>query len=158
KCDAVGVVLPDAESNHRIYALDFPDSKGILREEILVPVEDSPAARVLRTGEPLAFDSRDLAQLDPPDRFAVAEGLQTLCLLPLVSRDRVLGILGLGRRQDNPFSREEVDFLVQVSKQIAIAVENALAYRQIAGLKDQLAQEKLYLEDEIRSEMNFDEI
>src|SRR5262249_30583319 len=81
-----------------------------------------------------------------------------ICRLPLVGRGRILGILGLGRLQDEEFTREEVDFLKQVAGQVTIAVENALAYRQIADLKDQLAQEKLYLEDEIRSEMNFEEI
>jgi formate hydrogenlyase transcriptional activator len=78
--------------------------------------------------------------------------------LPLPGRDRVLGVLSLGRRSDQPFSDDEIEFLGQVAKQIGIAVENALAYGQIAELKDQLAEEKLYLEDEIRSELNFDEI
>ncbi len=159
QCDGVGVSLLDSESGQlQLYALDFPGSKGFIREEILLPVEDSPAGSVLRTGQPLALNSRDLAQLDPPDRVAEAEGLKALCRLPLVSRNRVLGILGLGRLQDHAFTQDDVDFLSQVASQVAIAVENALAYRQIADLKDQLAQEKLYLEDEIRSEMNFEEI
>ncbi len=82
------------------------------------------------------------------------EGLQAHCLLPLISRNRILGVLGLGRQRENAFSRDDVEFLTQVANQVAIAVENALAYGQIAELKDKLAQEKLYLEDEIRSEMN----
>src|SRR5205823_3585112 len=68
------------------------------------------------------------------------------------------GVLNLARREANAFSADEVQFLMQVASQIAIAVENALAYRQITELKDKLAQEKVYLEDEIRSEMNFEEI
>ena len=86
------------------------------------------------------------------------EGLQAHCLLPLISRNHILGVLGLGRQRENAFSRDDVEFLTQVANQVAIAVENALAYGQIAELKDQLAQEKLYLEDEIRSEMHFEEI
>jgi formate hydrogenlyase transcriptional activator len=66
--------------------------------------------------------------------------------------------MGLGRRAENAFTQEDVDFLAQVASQVAIAVANALAYRQIADLKDQLAQEKLYLEDEIRTEQGFEEI
>src|SRR6202007_2895811 len=57
-----------------------------------------------------------------------------------------------------PFSPEDVHFLMQVSSQVAIAVENALAYGQISELTDKLAQEKLYLQDEIRSDANFEEI
>jgi formate hydrogenlyase transcriptional activator len=70
----------------------------------------------------------------------------------------VLGVLCLGRLQKNAFTQPDVDFLSQIAGQIAIAIDNALAYRQITELKDQLTQEKLYLEGELRSEMNFEEI
>ena len=60
--------------------------------------------------------------------------------------------------RENAFSRDDLDFLRQVASQVALAVENALAYAQISDLKERLAQEKLYLEDEIRSELNFEEI
>jgi formate hydrogenlyase transcriptional activator len=69
-----------------------------------------------------------------------------------------MGTLGLGRRADNPYSQEELEFLMQVSKQIAIAVESALAYEEIRQLKKKLAQGKVYLQEEIRSETNFEEI
>jgi len=166
QCDGVGVSLLDSENNRsRLYALDFPESKGLLREDIFFPVgEGSPnleahwAARVIQTGQPLSLHSGDLAQLDPAVNPSAAEGFQSLCLLPIISRNRPLGILGLGRREDKPFSQDEVDFLILVTNQVAIAVENATAYRQIADLKDKLAQEKLYLEDEIRSEFGFEQI
>lgn len=159
KCDAVGVVLPDSEGHKlRLYAFDFPESKGIALKEGKIAEEDSPPAKVFRTGEPLALNSRELAQLARPDRVIEAEGLKSVCFLPLASRGLILGVLGLGRLEENSFTQDEVDFLSQVASQVAIAVENALAYSQIADLKDKLAQEKLYLEDEIRSEMNFEEI
>jgi len=78
--------------------------------------------------------------------------------MPLISRNRTVGVLVLARQREMPFSQEEVYFVTQVAGQIAIAVENACAYRQIADLRDKLAQEKLYLEDEIRTELNFDQI
>jgi len=81
-----------------------------------------------------------------------------VCVLPLVSRDRVLGTFGVVKYQDNAFSSEDIEFLTQIANQVAIAVENAHAFGQIRELRDKLAQEKLYLEDEIRSEMNFAEI
>src|SRR5437867_12548953 len=59
---------------------------------------------------------------------------------------------------EKPFVPEDVDFLSRASGQIAIPIENALAYHEISELKDKLAQEKLYLEEEIRSEMSFDNI
>jgi formate hydrogenlyase transcriptional activator len=159
-CDVAGVALPNAEGDQlRLYALDFPDSKGFVREGHLLPVEGSPLGRVFRTGKPLLQGRPDPAELAPEVyRIAAGEGFASGCTLPLISRNRVLGTLSLGRRQEHAFTQDEVDFLAQVASQVAIAVENALAYGEIADLKDQLAQEKLYLEDEIRSEMNFEDI
>ncbi len=155
KCDSAGVALIESDTGQlRLYALDFPESKGFIREECIPPVEGTFAAGVLRTGEPVVLDRDDLAGL----RFCPDEGIRTLCLLPLVAHDRVLGVLGLGRMQGDNFPQPDIVFLRQVAGQVAIAIENALAYTQIAELKDKLAQEKLYLEDEIRSELNFEEI
>ena len=81
----------------------------------------------------------------------------TVCILPLVSRGRVLGTFGVVKYQDNAFTGD-IEFLSQIGNQVAIAVENALAFGQIRELKDQLSKEKLYLEDEIRTEMNFAQI
>ena len=111
---------------------------------------------VLKTGEPFVGMIDDW---EPgPDSPPLAEGLKWGCVLPLASRGRMHGVLFLGRRDENKFSRDEVKFLMQVASQVAIAVENALAYRKIADLKDKLAQEKLYLEDEIRTDLNFEPI
>jgi formate hydrogenlyase transcriptional activator len=81
--------------------------------------------------------------------------IKSLCFVPLISRNRTLGVLGLGKRQENGFGKGDLGFLTEVANQVAIAVENALAYREIADLKDKLAQEKLYLEDEIRGAADF---
>jgi formate hydrogenlyase transcriptional activator len=88
----------------------------------------------------------------------VAEGLRAYCAIPLVNRGRALGILSILRTTEAPFSQEDINFLSRASGQIAIAIENACAYHEISQLKDKLAQEKLYLEEEIRSEMNFENI
>ena len=84
--------------------------------------------------------------------------MKEACSLPLVSHGRILGSLDLGRARAVAFTEDEVEFLVQIANQVAIAVDNAIAYGEIADLKNELAQEKLYLESEIRSEMNFAEI
>jgi formate hydrogenlyase transcriptional activator len=158
-CDLVGVGLPDAENknNLRVYALDFPDSKGFVREEVLIPIEGTAPGMVFRSGEPCVGLISDVYNI-PADAPPLAEGLKTCCVLPLTSRGRIHGVLLLGRRDENTFSREHVQFLMQVASQVAIAVENALAYKKIAELKEKLTQEKLYLEDEIRTELNFEEI
>src|SRR5258708_6325478 len=156
RCDAVGVNLPDPETGElKLYALDFPGAKGFLREEMLRP-PGSFAGKAFSTGEPTTFSAG--AGVRTEEETFEREGLQSACWLPLVSRARVVGVLGLSRLEASPFSPDDVHFLIQVASQVAIAVENALAYGRISELTDKLAQEKLYLEDEIRTEANFDEI
>jgi formate hydrogenlyase transcriptional activator len=81
-----------------------------------------------------------------------------LCLYPLVIRERVFGVFGLASSREDAFTEDEVAFLGQVANQIALAVQNALAYGQVSELKDKLAQENVYLESEIRSELHFEDI
>jgi formate hydrogenlyase transcriptional activator len=155
-CDSVGVALADPDGELRVKALDFPESRGFVREEMVVPPE-SEAAVVYRTGKPLLVEGDHQAIPIEPDLSAL-EGLVYSHLSPLTGRSRILGILGVGRRTAEPFSSDEVNVLTQVANQIALAVENAVAYSEIRELKDQLSKEKLYLEDEIRTEMNFAQI
>jgi formate hydrogenlyase transcriptional activator len=89
---------------------------------------------------------------------AAAEGLQSGCAVPLVAHGRPLGTLSVVSLREGAFTEQDADLLGRIGAQVAIAVENALAYREIDGLKDKLNKEKLYLEDEIRTEYNFEEI
>lgn len=143
----------------RRHALDFPSAKGRLDEDEEVPLDNSPAAQVILSKQPILFGSDTLDQFSSDIVTRLAEqGLRSGCCLPLVAHGRLLGTIGLASNREAAFIREDLGFLNQVANQIAIAVENALAYEQIAGLKDKLAKEKLYLEDEIRIEHNFEEI
>lgn len=159
QCDAVAVSLLDSGSpKHRLYVLDFPHGKGFIREGDLLTITGT-SKRVLETLKPAIIDSFDPAEV-PPEIYekVLAEGLKCSCLIPLVNRGRALGILTITRTNEVSFTSRDVVFLTQAAGQIAIAIENALAYREISELKDKLAQEKLYLEEEIRSEMNFENI
>ncbi|MGB2886482.1 MAG: sigma 54-interacting transcriptional regulator [Candidatus Acidiferrales bacterium] len=160
KCDAAGVMLPNSQGSHlRVYAQDFPESKGFAKEENLIPIEGTPPGIAFRTGKPLVGKLQDFPSFEAEAMNAgKAEGFKIGCFVPLISRSRVLGLLGLGRFEENPLTQDDVDFLAQIASQVAIAVENALAYGEIAELRDRLAQEKLYLEDEIRGEMDFEGI
>src|SRR5712664_990420 len=156
-CDGAGITLPDTDNTHlRIYALDFPLKDESVQEESLVPMDEDVSGAVFRTGKLWCGSVREARRLGMKDS-AQAE-LGTVCVLPLVSRGRVLGIFGVVKYQDNAFTGDDIEFLSQIGNQVAIAVENALAFGQIRELKDQLSKEKLYLEDEIRTEMNFAQI
>jgi formate hydrogenlyase transcriptional activator len=157
-CDLVGVALAGANGTElRMQGLDFPEGKGILREEMTIPWQSETGA-VYRTGKPRLLQGNYQPINADVEKFRSLEGIKCSCLLPLIARERVLGVLAVSRKTDTPFSEDEVNVLAQVASQIALAVENAFAYREIRELKEQLSEEKLYLEDEIRTEMNFAQI
>jgi len=158
-CDAAGVSFPDPETGKlRLYVLDFPQSEGFAHEKS-VSASDGANAKAFETLKPIILNHIDAGDVGSEEyAIVVGEGLKSCCFIPLVNRGRALGILGLGRREENAFSEDDAEFLSVVAGQVAIAVENALAYRQISELKDKLAQEKLYLEEEIRSELYFEQI
>jgi formate hydrogenlyase transcriptional activator len=159
-CDAANVSLPGPEpGSFRLYALDFPGSKGFVKEEqIITSGEGSPAKRAFETLKPVISTPTASPHDSFGHRIAAAEGFKTVCFIPLVNRGRALGNLSLARATEDAFTQEDVDFLSQAAGQIAIAIDNALAYEEILKLKDKIAQEKVYLEEEIRSEMNFEQI
>lgn len=156
-CDGVGITLPDTDNTHlRIYALDFPFSVESIHEESRVPIGEDISGVVFRTGKPWCGSVQEARRLGLKDTAQAEAG--TVSILPLVSRSRVLGIFGAVKYQDAAFTSDDIEFLTQIANQVAIAVENACAFGEIRDLKEKLAQEKLYLEDEIRSEMNFAQI
>ena len=160
-CDAASISLPDTEpGTFRSHAVDFPGSKGFLREgQSVIPGKDSPPRRAFETLKPVVSSNPANGYPYSQGReIATQEGLKSACFIPLVNRGRAVGILVLARASDEKFTQDDVEFLSQAAGQIAIAIENALAFEEISQLKDKLAQEKLYLEEEIRSEMNFDQI
>ncbi len=157
-CDLVSVWLPDAEQRQlRSVTMDFPEGKGFAKQDLLQRVEGSGVGKAFRTGRPVV--SAKAADMNEPEyHLAIAEGLASGCCLPLISHNRTLGVLGLGWRVENPSNAEDIEFLMRAAGQVAIAIENASAYREIAELRDRLAQENLYLEEEIRSAGDFEGI
>jgi formate hydrogenlyase transcriptional activator len=152
-------LFEDDKNKMRVMALDFPQGKGLIHEEMLVPLEGSIAGSAFRSRRPVVLDHAAMEGFDSPtSRLMRDEGVRSVVSMPLITHDRALGTLSLASLRDAAFQQGDVDLLVQVAGQVAIAVENALAFQEIAELRNRLAQEKLYLEDEIRSEMNFEEI
>ncbi|MFI5058716.1 MAG: sigma 54-interacting transcriptional regulator [Candidatus Acidiferrales bacterium] len=143
----------------KIHALDFPGRPGIIKEETVVSLDVSPSGRCFSNGQPLILRGAEIDRFDAEIiRLLRSEGVQTICCVPLITHGRTFGTLNLASRRSDAFSPSDVELLQQVAAQIAIAVENALAFREIEALKNKLAVEKLYLEEEIRSEFNFEEI
>ena len=162
--DGSSLLTYEADSGQfRIQVMRFGRNDCFI-EEGRIPDHDgatSPAAIAIAGRRTMLFNEQELAKLATQSKAAervLAQGVKSFCCVPLVSHDRVVGALMIGSFQDDAFSPDHVELLEQVAPQIAIAVENGLAYRQIAELKEKLNTEKLYLEDEIRTEKNFHEI
>jgi formate hydrogenlyase transcriptional activator len=156
-------MLPDAESGElRITSLYNSDVRGPFRERSLVPLNHSISGHVLRTAKSLRIDSFEQVRDDPEiygnpkGRLLYAsvmeEGLKTGCYLPLIGRDRVVGVLMLARRSGNVFANDDVSLLEQVAHQVAIAVENTLDYEKATKDRAKETEQRLYLEEEVRAE------
>ena len=158
-CDYTSVILPEPDGLRlRIYARDFSEVPEPMAEELVVPRKGTPAGIVLETGKPLVLDAEELSHFDPRINPTLALGLKSACFLPLAARGRLLGTLNVGRFPDRAFTQDDVDFLRQVASQVALAADNALDYYQVAESRKRLAEERVYLNEEIRSERNFEDI
>jgi formate hydrogenlyase transcriptional activator len=163
QCDVSALLLPDSESGElRVTILHNPDARGPYREGSLVSMDSSISGQVLRKGKSIRIDSFEQVREDPeiygnPEgqriyERVIEEGLSVGCYLPLVSRDRVVGVLMLCRRSNSPFEKDDVILLEQVACQIAIAVENTLEYERATKDRDKETKQRLYLEEEVRAE------
>jgi formate hydrogenlyase transcriptional activator len=163
QCDVSALLLPDSESGElRVTTLYNPDARGPFREGSLVPMDSSISGQVLRKAKTIRIDSFEQVREDPeifgnPDgqllyERVIEEGLKTGCYLPLVVRDRVVGVMMLARRSDNAFEEDDVILLERVASQVAIAVDNTLEYERATQDRDKETKQRLYLEEEIRAE------
>ena len=131
----------------------------MLAKEAVDSLGEMFGTRIFSTGKPWIGNSEQFDQFDAEvdPQWAVA-GFRNSCVVPLAGRDRMLGILALGKHEDTAYRRDEIDFLLQVSSQVAVAVENALVYGELRKLKDNFSEERVYLQDETRSDLKFEEI
>ena len=163
QCDVSALLLPDSEGAAlRVTTLYNPDARGPFREGSLVPMNSSISGQALRNAKSITIDNFESVRGDPeiygnPEGqliydSVVKEGLRTGCYLPLIGRHGALGVLMLCRRSDNIFQENDVLLLEQVASQVAIAVENTLEYEKATTDRDKETKQRLYLEEEIRSQ------
>jgi formate hydrogenlyase transcriptional activator len=158
--DLAGFALYDPAARQLVaHALDFPRNQDFVEKGVAIPLEGTPEGQAVTTRRTVLIRRLDAAEF-PADvvKRAVDEGLKSGCAVPLISHGNVLGTLSVFSLREEAFTEDDAELLGQIGAQAAIAVENGLAYREIADLKDRLSKEKLYLEDEIRTQYNFEEI
>jgi formate hydrogenlyase transcriptional activator len=158
--DGAIFLLRDQDSGElQVYALDLPPDAATLREGTIIPFEGTVAGRVFQSGKVWAGTVQEARTLSPGfDPMLSRAGFRVGCKLPILSRNRVIGALALGRSEGGLYAQDELEILERVSNHIAIAVENALAFEEIKTLKARLAREEVIVDEETRHEDRFDEI
>ena len=157
--DAATMGLYDSTAGSLMVQFLGSEESGTPRGEVRLRLDDSPAGEAFRTREPII-----LTRLNTPDysadglRHLTALGLRSACWVPLVHRGEAIGTLAVASRMEEAFGQHEVEMLTGIAGQVAMAVSNAVAFRQIVELRDRLSQEKQYLEEEINLENRFEDI
>ena len=164
RCDFCALLLPNADSGQlRVTILYNPEARGSLCDGTLIPIHGSSCDKAFRTGKTQHFHSFEEVR-DDPEYFGssagrpfyqrvMAEGLVSGCDLPLIGRNGVVGVLAALKRSERAFERDDVVFLEQVARQVAVAVENALDYETAIKDRDKETKQRRYLEEEIRAEV-----
>lgn len=156
--DFVGLAIYDVESR-KMFARVVDSELDPMREGIYYEPEGTVSGVTFTTGRPFYLPRPDPERFSSPVTLRFFErGLKTLYAVPVIVHGRMLGVLSVASSREDALTQDDQELFQEISKQVAIAAANALAVRDLEALKNKLAQEKLYLEDEIRTEFNFDEI
>src|SRR5262249_32620157 len=162
RCDFCSLLLPDADSGElRMTILYNPEPRGYVCDGI-IPIHGSLCGKAFWTGKTQYFNHVEEHRNDPETfgskvgrpyfQRVMAEGLVSGCDLPLIGRSGVVGVLAALKRSERAFEADDVVFLEQVARQVAITIENALEYEKAIEGRDKETKQRLYLEEEIRSQ------
>ncbi len=153
------LALRDEKSGQLVrQAMDFPLRKGPAAESEITVAKD-PGGKALLQRASLIFTKDEMRGFHPGTTdHLLAEGLKSLCCVPLLRPKGPLGVLVLGSTRADAFKTDDLTLLNQVAAQLAIALENARAALEVEQFRSRLEREKRYLEGETRTQLHFEEI
>src|SRR5271167_4982615 len=157
--DFAAIWLLDKDQNRlEIAAMDFPANQGFL-QHVELPQLTAEQIQWVRTRQPELWTRTELQALPPVIRDSYStEGIEAMVIAPLRAPNRPLGVITLGSKRADHFRADDLDLLAQIATQISLALDNALAYKDLNASRNQIEEERLYLESEIRAEYNFEDI
>ena len=147
-----------ARETFRYLAMEGPMASQYFRAGLEFHRSETMSALVFDQQRAVLRRDLEREQQYPNDQRLVAEGVKTDCLVPLVVGGRSIGTLNIASRTAGRYSEADLELLQEIGNQVALAVENMQSYEEIAGLKARLEKENVYLQEEIRTEHNFEEI
>ena len=151
------VYVPERGS-FRLLAMESEFSSDYFRVGLEFRRGESASTWVFDHQRPVLRRDLEKEQQYPNDRRALADGIYSYCMVPLIIRGKSIGTLNVASRTRNQYSEPDLEFLQEVASQVALAVENMQSYQEIAALETRLKKENVYLQEEIRTEHNFEEI
>jgi len=155
--DAATLALYDPDTN-QLNSQFLGGETGRIGD-IALPLHGSPGGEAFTTQQPVIVRNMANSGYDPAGVEHLASlGMRSACWVPLIDRHKTIGALAVASRNEGAFTEPDAELLLQVAGRIAMAVNNALAFRRIGELRDRLSQEKQYLEEEINIENRFEDI
>jgi formate hydrogenlyase transcriptional activator len=142
----------------RSFALETMISTDYLRAGMEIPRKESMVTEIFENQR-----GRIRRDLEKEQRFAndgrlLEIGIFSDCIVPLIVGGKSIGTIGIGSRQKGQYSEGDMELLQEVANQVALAVANMVTYEEIERLKARLEKENVYLQEEIRTDHNFEEI
>jgi formate hydrogenlyase transcriptional activator len=142
----------------RYYAMERPFQSDHFQVGLEFDRRQTISAWVFDHQKAVIRHDLEKEQKYPNDKRLVAAGIFSDCIVPLVVGGKSLGTLNVGSVERNTYSEADLETLQETANQVALAVANMLSYEEIVGLKGRLEKENVYLQEEIRTEHNFEEI
>ena len=158
--DRAAILLcePSRDTLRVVALLESQWSSDLFRIGVEVDRKNSISGWVVDHGQPLLRHDLEAEQQFPFDELLLKEGIRSFCMVPLILGGNIIGTFSVASEAKNQYSEADAEFLNDVANQVALAVENVRSYEEIAALKARLEQENVYLQEEIRTEHNFEEI
>jgi len=156
--DSLSLMLHQPEQNTmRLHIFETEVSADL--DVLERPVESSPSGLAWQTQRPVIIQNTETESRFPEAMAGLQKrGIQSFCALPLTTAHRRIGAMGFGSKTYGTYSGSDPAFLSLVARQVSVAVDSTLAHEENRRYQQQLAEERLYLTEEIRSEHNFEEI
>src|ERR1700685_1673008 len=157
--DRCAITLYQAErDSFRFLAVEGDLLSDYFKTGLELRSNDTCGSWVFEHLRPLVRRDLEKEQQYLNERRLAAEGIQSMCVVPMALQGRCIGLLSVVSQQRDRYSDEDAAFLQEVANQVALAVQNMQSYQEIAGLKARLEKENVYLREELRAEHNFEEI
>jgi formate hydrogenlyase transcriptional activator len=154
---AITLYQPERDS-FRFIAVAGELQSDYFKTELEFSRDETCGSWVFEHQRPLVRRDLEKEQQYPNEHRLAAEGIHSMCVVPMALQGKCIGLLSIVSRQTDRYSEEDAVFLQEVANQVALAVQNMQSYQEIASLKARLEKENVYLREELRAEHNFEEI